>query len=124
MAELIAAVFNWLLALAMIAALSAPVYALLSIPGVVASLLVQRLLRGHPNARESVTALTAALSLAPMLIMGHSPVILPLPFGVWLALHMGQANAVWMAAASISITFLGVMVISRRSGRTLVRDEP
>jgi len=91
--------------LVFIALLSLPIYLILCLPGAGAYLLIRRLMRGQTRTQTVALSFAAAALLAPVVITGHSPLVLPLPFGVWLGAHMGQHHIATMATVSAGLTF-------------------
>ena len=76
--------------LAIVATYSAPVYAILGLPGIAFCILVRRFLRNRYWLRALVTSLAAAVFLTPVPVLSHSPIILPFPFAVWLWTYVGK----------------------------------
>jgi len=96
-------------AVTLIAVFSAPTYAILSLPGIAICAVVMRWLPG-PFWPRTLTISTLVVGLfSPVLVPSHSPLILPLPFELWLALHMGNIEAarnglVWAVGGFVVIT--------------------
>jgi hypothetical protein len=84
-----------------------------SVPGILLCVLVYRAMRSHVRVRMRLTAATGIVMLSPFPVMGHSPVILPLPFGVWLTRHMGVAHQAITASASLAFSLVLLGALSR-----------
>src|SRR5262245_29332253 len=82
------------IAILLIAAYSSPMFAVLGLPGLLACLALRSALVRHPRRCRFALSTTAAALGAPYLVAGHSPLMLPLPFGVALAHHMGVSSVV------------------------------
>ena len=86
---------------AFIAAYSSPIYAVLCLPGAIASLLIVKRFHGPYSARATLLFASILGLLTPVLVPGHSPLILPLPFGLWLANRTGGTWAMGYALYSV-----------------------
>jgi hypothetical protein len=112
--------FGVLIVLLLTAADSSPAFAVLSVPGVLACLALRSALVRHPARRRFAISCVAGVSLSPFVVGGHSPVMLPLPFGVALANHMGftrwdvAAQAVPSTVATFGVVFV---LLARRDAR-------
>lgn len=101
----------------LIAVFSAPVYVVLSLPGIAICAIARSSLPDRCWARELIMSTLLVALFSPVLVPGHSPVILPLPFGLWLAVHMGNTQAAWSGLMWAAGIFLVTMLKSWRVWR-------
>jgi len=98
----------------LIAVYSLPVFIFFSAPGLAACALVRRHVRHSFWKRASSLSLLCALLLSPELVPGHTPLILPFPFGIWLALHMRNPEAALVGLACAGMTLSIMALVSWR----------
>ena len=102
------------LVLLLIAAYSAPEYAVKALPGTLVCVTLLLALPRYPLLRRVAISAAAAGLLSPYLVGGHSPVFLPLPFGVHLANRMGFSSIAPQAGLSAVATFVFVFIVLSR----------
>ena len=110
------------LVIAVIAVYSSPAFLVLGLPGILIWRKLSSALFWYPERRKYSMSMVAALFLSPFLIGGHSPLILPLPFGIALASHMGLSATSIASQALLSpiATFVAAFVwIGRRDAKAL-----
>lgn len=108
---------NFVGVIALLGVMSAPLFAVLSVPGFVACLIIQRHLEGPFWLRSLAMSLALSGLLTPVLVSGHSPLFLPFPFGLWLAFHMRNYESIRGAFYGAALTLGATGCLSWRYWR-------
>jgi hypothetical protein len=99
-------------------------YLLLCTPGILVIRLIQKY--GRPNRKKEAFILAAcrAIFMAPVPILGHSPMILPYPFGLLAyKLDMGMEMSILWLTVPISVVFMSSVAYSALRQGALRSDD-
>ena len=82
---------------------SLPFYILLSLPALLLLFLIMKYHKGIFSHRALLLSIVITAFMSPYYLHGHNPLLLPLPFGIMVAISAGRSDA--MIMSSISVLF-------------------
>ncbi len=91
---------------------SLPAFAPLSIPGLVVLFLLRKYVHLKYASKLSLLSLTVIAFMSPILLEGHVPIFLPLPFGLWAAFHFNNKNILGKTLLSVCVTMVICFVVA------------
>jgi hypothetical protein len=94
--------------------ITAILFALAAMPAFGLILLISRLAQRPYWLRALLLSFSGAVLLAPVPVLGHSPVLLPLPVAIWLALRVGVDGVGLLASSIGALTLVALLMVSWR----------
>jgi hypothetical protein len=105
-------VISFPLLIALLFLISSPLFIPLCLPGVVVFYFLRKYLHLRYVLKSAVLSLVVTTFMSPFWLEGHTPIFLPLPFGIWCALYFKHQNILKNAIASIVITVIICIIVT------------